>query len=293
MNYEEMEAYEVLDELKKVVPQERRSDSPNKKAELRKRRKRLERALFSDPSGYGVEEEVVEYAVKVLKGRFPAGERYLIELGEHSGPECACEYATKVIKGRWRAAEHLIAMDAGVWHEYLSFLLKKDKKALVAACKSMDVFAMWYSENVAKGEWKPGEKALLNGKDWTSYYYAISIGRRWTPGEKNILAEGDPQTCAEYAQFVVKGRWPEAERFILKNLGVSLGYASSVIKGRWEQYEKAIINDPYMCYLYAKQVVKGRLPEHMHQAMVMHSFSDPSDESVKKYLGSKKYNKVA
>lgn len=293
MNYEEMESCEALDELKKVVPQERRENCPNKKTTLRRRRKRLERALLSDPSGYGAEEEVIEYAAKVLKGRFPAGEKFILELGEHSGPMPAFEYATKVIKGRWKAAEHLIGQDIDAWEGYLNFLRRKDKRALVSACKSSDVFAMWYAENVTKGEWKPGEKAILKGRDWTSFYYARVMGRRWEPGEKKILAVKDPSTCFDYANEVIGGRWPEAEKLIVKNLDFALRYAIHFVGGRWEMYEKAIINDPERCYEYAKQVMKGRLPEHMHQAMVMHSFSQPDNKWIKKYLGSKKYNKVA
>jgi hypothetical protein len=312
-----METYEALAELKKVVPQERRAKSPAKKAELRRIRTRLEKVLLSDPSGYGSYEEVIEYATKVIKGRFLAGERFILEMGETAGPEAACEYAIKVIKGRWKAAEHLIALDVDAWEEYLNFLRTKDKKTLVAACKSNAVFAMWYAENVAKGEWKPGEKAILKGEDWTAFYYARAMGRRWGPAEKKILAEKDVVTCFDYADQVIKGRWPEAEKFIIKNPDFALRYAIQVIKGRWpeaekfiiknpdfallyannffggkwEEYEKSIINDTERCYLYAKDAIKGRLPEHMHQAMVMHSFSQP-DKWVKKYLGAKKYNKV-
>ena len=286
-----METYEALAELKKVVPQERRAKSPAKKAELRRIRTRLEKVLLSDPSGYGSYEEVIEYATKVIKGRFLAGERFILEMGETAGPEAACEYAIKVIKGRWKAAEHLIALDVDAWEEYLNFLRTKDKKTLVAACKSNAVFAMWYAENVAKGEWKPGEKAILKGEDWTAFYYARAMGRRWGPAEKKILAEKDVVTCFDYADQVIKGRWPEAEKFIIKNPDFALLYANNFFGGKWEEYEKSIINDTERCYLYAKDAIKGRLPEHMHQAMVMHSFSQP-DKWVKKYLGAKKYNKV-
>jgi len=292
MNYEEMDSREALDELKKVVPQERRAKSPAKRAELRRIRKRLEKALLSDPSGYGTDEDVLKYATDVLKGRFPAGEQFILEFGEHFESELPCKYAMKVIKGRWKAAEHLIAMDAGEWHEYLNFLQRKDNKSLLAACKSRDVFAMWYAENIAKGEWKPGEKAILEGLDWTAFYYARAMGRRWELAEKKILAGKDPATCFDYANEVIKDRWPEAEKFIVKNLDFALRYAIHFFGGRWEEYEKAIINDPERCYRYAKDAIKGRLPEHMHQAMVMHSFSNPQDKWVKKYLGTKKYNKV-
>ena len=87
----------------------------------------------------------------------------------------------------------------------------------------------------------------------------------------------------------------------IKQLGVSrtpllrLGYRIRQIedglpaKEGWEEYERDIIDDPHDCYEYARCIIKGRLPEHMHTAMVMHSFSQPDNKWVKKYLGAKKY----
>ena len=95
----------------------------------------------------------------------------------------------------------------------------------------------------------------------------------------------------EYASVITKARWPEAEKVLLKDKDKSpcLAYAVYVVHGRWEEYERAIIDDPHDCYEYARCIIKGRLPEHMHTAMVMHSFSQPDNKWVKKYLGAKKY----
>lgn len=319
MDYDLLDHCQILPLLKKTVAQERRTKSPSKKAELLKHRKRLERKMLLDAEFYLLADNIVEYASKVIKARWPAGENFLLGMSEDDGgPEYLCKYVLDVVKGRWPAAEKMIAEEVSCWEEYLSFLFKKDKDALVAACKSRDVFAMWYAEQVAEGEWKPGERAILKGKDWVSFYYARAMGRRWEPGEKKILAGKDPSTCLDYAEEVingrwiegekiiktdpqaayhyakdvVKGRWIEAEKVILKDDDLCFVYALNVVLGRWEEYERVIIDDPYRCYQYARGVINGRLPEHMHTAMVMHSFSQPDNKWVKKYLGAKKYNKA-
>jgi hypothetical protein len=64
-----------------------------------------------------------------------------------------------------------------------------------------------------------------------------------------------------YAKYIVKGRWPEAEKYIVKNLEWTYYYAMSVIKGRWPEAEKYIIKDPLWACFYARDVIKGRWPE--------------------------------
>lgn len=293
------DADEALKALRKIVPLERKAKSPKDKASLRRQRLDLERALLdADCYSYSweAEENITKYAQQVLKGRFPAGEELLLRLvdpQDDNGPTTIAEYAIKAVKGRWKEGEECIAADVEAWEKYLTFLRKVDKKALLEACKSRDVFAMWYAEEVAKGEWKPGEKAILEGKDWCSYYYARCMGRRWEPGEKKILKCKDPSTCFDYADCVIKGRWPEAEKIILKNLKIAMDYAVDVVEGRWPEAEEVFIKDPEFCYEYARRVIEGRLPDPMHQAMVMHSFSDPGNVWVKKYLKTKKYTRVA
>ena len=322
INWVDLDAHQILPLLKKTVLRmrwlSRLGNRLTEVSELLRHRKRLEREMLLKAHDYDLADDIVEYASVITKARWPGGEKFLLGMSERDGgPECLCEYVRNVVKGRWPAAEKMIAEDAGCWDDYLSFLRKKDKIALVAACKSRDVFAMWYAEEVAKDKWKHGERAILEGKDWVSYYYARAMGRRWEPGEKKILAGKDPRTCLDYAEEVIKGRWPEAEKVLLKDADSCFEYAKEVIKGRWpeaekvllkdkdkspclayavyvvhgrwEEYERAIIDDPHDCYEYARCIIKGRLPEHMHTAMVMHSFSQPDNKWVKKYLGAKKY----
>ena len=65
----------------------------------------------------------------------------------------------------------------------------------------------------------------------------------------------------EYARFVLKERWPEAEPIIMKNPDYAYRYARDVINGRWEEAEPYIMKDPTYAYCYARDVIKGRWEE--------------------------------
>ena len=48
-----------------------------------------------------------------------------------------------------------------------------------------------------------------------------------------------------YARDVIKGRWPEAEPYIMKDAMISFYYAKRVIKGRWPEAEYIIGDSPW------------------------------------------------
>lgn len=71
-----------------------------------------------------------------------------------------------------------------------------------------------------------------------------------------------PRLSIEYAKYIIKGRWYEAEPYILKSDMVYI-YAVNVIDGRWPEGEEAMLkwhdNDgKYILYLYAKEIINGR-----------------------------------
>ena len=72
-----------------------------------------------------------------------------------------------------------------------------------------------------------------------------------------------PETALAYAKDVIKGRWREAEPYIMKDLETALAYAKEFMEGkRWREAEPYIMKDPYYAYVYAKDVMKGeRWPE--------------------------------
>ena len=148
INWVDLDAHQILPLLKKTVLRmrwlSRLGNRLTEVSELLRHRKRLEREMLLKAHDYDLADDIVEYASVITKARWPGGEKFLLGTRSLGGPECLCEYVRNVVKGRWPAAEKMIAEDAGCWDDYLSFLRKKDKIALVAACKSRDVFAMWF-----------------------------------------------------------------------------------------------------------------------------------------------------
>jgi hypothetical protein len=71
----------------------------------------------------------------------------------------------------------------------------------------------------------------------------------------------NPNVAINYAREVIKGRWPEAEEYIMQDPRMILKYAQDVIKGRWPEAESEIIKDPFWSVKYARDVIKGRWPE--------------------------------
>ena len=61
-----------------------------------------------------------------------------------------------------------------------------------------------------------------------------------------------PDWAYWYANFVLKGRWPEAEDEIQKDAYAAYAYAVHVIKGRWPEAEDLIRRNAWVAYNYAK-----------------------------------------
>lgn len=70
-----------------------------------------------------------------------------------------------------------------------------------------------------------------------------------------------PEAAYHYALNVIKGRWPEGEPVIAKDLRWATSYAEFVIKGRWPEIEPRFLQDPRRAALYARDVLKKRWPK--------------------------------
>ena len=76
-----------------------------------------------------------------------------------------------------------------------------------------------------------------------------------------INEQGIAWALCRYARYVVKGRWPEAEPYIMKNPKTAYRYALCVIKGRWLEAEPYIKKNPEQACHYAYYILEGRWPE--------------------------------
>lgn len=84
-------------------------------------------------------------------------------------------------------------------------------------------------------------------------------------------------------------RLPKHLEDSLENPAWALEYAKSVLKGRLPAHlEDIFFKDATVASRYAFQVIRGfapvRLPEALHNFMIMESFKNPEDHSIKIYM---------
>jgi hypothetical protein len=75
--------------------------------------------------------------------------------------------------------------------------------------------------------------------------------------EQKILKKQDPESLYEYSKMVIQKRWPDVEKFIIKDPIFAYKYAKNVIKGRWEMGEPYIFSDKSSGDSYRKKVYSG------------------------------------
>ena len=122
------------------------------------------------------------------------------------------------------------------------------------------------THNSANEQWddliNPGRKqsTLASKSPRCAYEYAEDVIKgRWPEAEKTISK--DPHYAYRYAKYVIGGRWPEAEETISKSPEWAYHYASIVLNRRWPEAEETISKSPEWAYKYAYFVIKGRWPE--------------------------------
>lgn len=68
----------------------------------------------------------------------------------------------------------------------------------------------------------------------------------------------EPKRALRAANNLIKGRWKEAEPFIMKDASAATDYATFVIKGAWKDAEPYIMKDANYAVLYAINVLHDR-----------------------------------
>jgi hypothetical protein len=110
-------------------------------------------------------------------------------------------------------------------------------------------------------------KKMMNLKNPAfAYKYAKALGKRIKEAEKNIII--NEEYIIDYTRDVIKGRWEEAEKYILNKfnkdlIDLAFNYAIHIIKGRWKELEDIILDDYdiNIAIDYARDVIKGRWKE--------------------------------
>jgi hypothetical protein len=81
--------------------------------------------------------------------------------------------------------------------------------------------------------------------------YAGNILRgRWPEAEPYIMK--DPESASRYATHVMREPWPEAEPYILKSFVPAMEYAVYTKRKLWPELEKIIDGNPDQVKIYRK-----------------------------------------
>ncbi len=67
-----------------------------------------------------------------------------------------------------------------------------------------------------------------------------------------------PELAYDYALRIIRGRWPEAEPYIMRDPVAAFYYAQDIIKGRWPEAEPIIMKDPQWSASYIRYVIEGK-----------------------------------
>ena len=117
---------------------------------------------------------------------------------------------------------------------------------------------------------RPEDEPVIMRNPGEAYYYAKDVIKgRWPEAEPYIIQGANSNDkfsigisiIVNYARDIIGGRWPEAEPVIMKNPEYAYQYARDVIGGRWPKAEPYIMKDPVWALFYARDVIGGRWPE--------------------------------
>jgi len=107
---------------------------------------------------------------------------------------------------------------------------------------------------------KPSLNMDYLGRAESAYYYAKDVIRGRFPEGEAVIAK-DVFYAYNYALCVLKDRFPEGETIIAKDVRLAYHYAMNVIKGRFPEGEAVIAQSAEWACKYARDVIKGRFPE--------------------------------
>jgi hypothetical protein len=115
---------------------------------------------------------------------------------------------------------------------------------------------------------EPAKYIIEKTPKLSSHYARVFLRGRWLEAEPYILKS--PEYSFYYARFVIQGRWEEAESMLMKDPVEAFRYSQSVLRqdpnwphlrGQWPDGEPAIMTDPWCAYVYADEALKHRWRE--------------------------------
>ena len=146
--------------------------------------------------GYEAAQKAYYYAQRILKKRWPEGEKVILA----GSSRFAYLYAKNIIKGRWIEAEPFIAKDEYASYYYSKFVLKARFPE--------------FENNLNKKDFNTGKYQYWHQEQLISYARYFLNDRLPRKIERRICERG--HAAADYAVHVMKKRWKAAEKAILK-----------------------------------------------------------------------------
>lgn len=130
-----------------------------------------------------------------------------LEQGILQNTDAAIEYAKKVLKGRWPEAEGKILSQPSWAYRYAKKVTGPIPE-VVEVVKDDPKYAYKYAKDVLRGRFPEGEAAITRRSGESCWYAYYVLHGRFPAGEPRIKKS---RFAAWYAMNVIKGRWPEAE----------------------------------------------------------------------------------
>jgi hypothetical protein len=121
----------------------------------------------------------------------------------------------------------IVSKNAAQSYRYAVDIIKKPFPLGEDAISKSDAYSMRYAIHVLKPAHERGELKSA----------------RFIKGEPAIIKNAE--LAKDYAEYIIKGPFPEAESVIAKDPGISYYYVSYVLKKPFPEGEQAIFSNPY------------------------------------------------
>jgi hypothetical protein len=73
--------------------------------------------------------------------------------------------------------------------------------------------------------------------------------------KQNLISAGSIPVMYQFALHIIKGRWPEAEQYIMTDTYRAVQYAKEILKDRWIEAEQYIMKDPSDAFGYVRDIL--------------------------------------
>jgi len=105
------------------------------------------------------------------------------------------------------------------------------------------------------------DKAIFSNYKSAYMYYITTRDERDLPRLKDMILNSDDLSyMVKLSNYVIHGRWPEAELKIMKNPEWAYKYALNIIRGSWPEAEPYIAKSGEWSYQYAYGVLAKPFP---------------------------------